>query len=76
MGGLATLAAAYALLAVPFFCGGLGVALLMTHRAAAIGRIYAADLIDASAGCLAVVAGLQVLPAPLVSLLAGAFRSG
>ncbi len=70
--GLATLAAAYTVLAVPFFCGGIGVALLMTHHAAAIGRLYAADLLGASAGCLAVVIGLQLLPAPLVSLCAGA----
>jgi hypothetical protein len=70
--GLAALTAAYAVLAVPFFCGGIGVALLMTHHAAAIGRLYAADLLGASAGCLAVVLGLQVLPAPLVALFAGA----
>ncbi|HSP95638.1 MAG TPA: hypothetical protein VL049_00140, partial [Candidatus Dormibacteraeota bacterium] len=73
--GFRALGLSYTVLAVPFFCGGLGVALLMTHGAAAIGRIYAADLLGASAGCLAVVAAMQVLPAPLVALAVGALAS-
>lgn len=66
--GFATLGLAYAVLAVPFFCGGLGISLLMTHGAARIGPLYAADLLGAAAGCLAVVGGLQLLPAPLVAV--------
>ncbi|HSP97267.1 MAG TPA: hypothetical protein VL049_08495, partial [Candidatus Dormibacteraeota bacterium] len=68
--GFATLGLAYAILALPFFCGGLGVSLLMTHGAARIGPLYAADLLGAAAGCLAVVASLQLMPAPLVPLVA------
>ena len=67
--GFATLGLAYTVLAVPFFCGGLGISLLMTHGAARIGPLYAADLLGAAAGCLAVVAGLQLLPAPLMALV-------
>lgn len=66
--GFSTLGLAYTVLAVPFFCGGLGISLLMTHGAARIGPLYAADLLGASAGSLAVVAGLQLLPAPLVAV--------
>ncbi|MBX3025595.1 hypothetical protein KF840_11880 [bacterium] len=66
--GFATLGLAYTVLAVPFFCGGLGISLLMTHGAARIGPLYAADLLGASAGSLAVVLGLQLLPAPLLAL--------
>jgi spermidine synthase len=66
--GFATLGLAYTVLAVPFFCGGLGISLLMTHGAARIGPLYAADLLGASAGSLVVVAALQLLPAPLVAV--------
>ncbi len=70
--GFATLTAAYLLLAVPFFLGGLGVALLMTHYAARIGAIYAADLLGAGLGCLLVVLAMNQWPAPHVAVLAGA----
>src|SRR5262245_54509862 len=52
----------------------------MTHFSAAIGRIYAADLLGASLGCLAVVAAMQLTPAPhvpvIVALLASATAVG
>src|SRR5512132_4035604 len=42
-------------LAVPFFFSGVAVTLALTRTGAAIGRIYAWDLLGASAGCLAIV---------------------
>ncbi|MFP6656194.1 MAG: hypothetical protein VCB25_11250, partial [Myxococcota bacterium] len=68
--GFASLTLAYAVLAVPFFFGGVCIALLMTHFSAHIGSIYWADLFGASIGCLVVVGLMQILPAPLVALVA------
>jgi spermidine synthase len=67
--GALTLTAAYLTLAVPFYLGGVAVSLLMTHFSAHIGRIYFADLLGASVGCLAVVLAMQQLPATLVPAL-------
>lgn len=67
--GLATLGLAYAILAVPFFLGGLCISLLMTHFSSRIGSIYFADLVGASLGCVGVVAGLHLASAPLVATL-------
>ncbi len=69
--GFATLSLAYAVLAVPFFFGGICISLLMTHFSARIARIYWADLVGASLGCVGVVAAMQVLPAPKVAVLVG-----
>jgi hypothetical protein len=76
LAGLLTLSAAYALLAVPFLCGGICISLLMTHFSARIGRIYWADLGGASIGCLAVVAAMEIAPAPVVAVLAGLLAAG
>ena len=73
--GFRSIGAAYTTLALPFLFGGVGIALLMTHGAAAIGRLYAADLLGAAAGCLAVVGAMQLMPAPYVSLAVGAAAS-
>jgi len=69
LAGFLTLGLAYAALTVPFFLGGICISLLMTHFSAQIARIYYADLVGASLGCLAVVAALQLWPAPRVALL-------
>jgi hypothetical protein len=66
--GFISLSIAYAVLAVPFFLGGVGMALLMTHFSASIGRLYAADLCGASLGCIAVVVAMQYWPAPQVAV--------
>lgn len=68
--GFISLSATYTVLAIPFFFGGICIALLMTHFSAHIGSIYWADLFGASAGCLIVVVVMQVLPAPQVALVA------
>jgi spermidine synthase len=56
---------------VPFFFAGLCVTIVFTHFSSAIGRLYAADLIGASLGCLAAVLMLAVLPAPVLPLVVG-----
>jgi hypothetical protein len=67
--GFWTLSLAYSLLAVPFFFAGICISLLMTHFSSRIGRIYCADLIGASLGCIGVVAAMQTIPAPVVAVL-------
>ena len=64
--GFVTLSLAYLILAVPYFFGGICLSLLMTHFAARIGRIYSADLVGASVGCIAVVVAMSLAPAPIV----------
>jgi len=68
--GFITLSLAYTVLAIPFFFGGVCIALLMTHFSAHIGSIYWADLFGASIGCLVVVVMMQILPGPQVALVA------
>jgi spermidine synthase len=75
LSGFLSLSMAYTVLAVPFFFGGLCIALLMTHFSASIDRIYGADLLGASLGCLAVVAAMQLLPAPYVPAIVGLLAS-
>jgi len=73
-GGL-SLSLAYGMLALPFFLGGVCVSLLMTHFSARIARVYWADLVGASLGCLAVVVAMQIMPAPHVAVLVGLVAS-
>jgi hypothetical protein len=65
MAGFASLSAAYLVLAVPFFFGGVCVSLVMAHGAARIGRVYFADLAGAAAYAigLAVMLAVPWLPA-------------
>lgn len=58
-------------LAVPFFLSGVAVTLALTRTGAAIGRIYAWDLLGASAGCLAVVPLLNTTNISSAALTAG-----
>ncbi len=44
----------YVMLSAPFFCSGLAIALLLTRGSRRINRLYAADLLGAAAGCVAV----------------------
>lgn len=72
LAGLLTLSAAYLVLAVQFFLGGVCLSLLMTHFSARIGRIYGADLVGASLGCIGAVVGLSLAPAPTVVVFVAA----
>jgi SAM-dependent methyltransferase len=73
----------YVTLAVPFFCSGLAIALLLSRGGREVNRLYAADLLGAGLGCAAVAAVMpvfrgsgSVVIAAMVGLLAAlAFSS-
>lgn len=71
--GFFKLSFAYGLLAIPFFLGGVCVAMLMTHFSAKMGRIYFADLVGASLGCLGVVLLMETVAATYISLVVATF---
>ena len=52
----------------PFYYAGLVIATVLTRFNAPIGRLYASDLIGASAGCLIVLGGLELVDAPSLML--------
>ncbi|MEQ1908345.1 MAG: hypothetical protein ABMA15_05955 [Vicinamibacterales bacterium] len=74
----------YLLLAAPFFCAGLGLALLFTRGTDRINRLYACDLTGAGLGCLLLLAvmpqlggaGAVLLAAALGLCASAAFASG
>jgi hypothetical protein len=68
--GMLGLAAACAL---PFYYAGITVTLVLTKCKLPIGRVYASDLVGASAGCFLVLGGLEVLDAPSLVLLCASF---
>jgi spermidine synthase len=72
LAGFLKLAAIYLTAAIPFYLGGLAIALVLTHRARDIGRVYLADLCGAALGCLLVIPGLELLGAPRLLLFAAA----
>lgn len=57
---LAALAVATAVLTLPFVLSGIVVTLALTRTGAPIGKMYAADLAGAAAGCLAIIGLLNV----------------
>ena len=69
------LAVATTVLAVPFILSGIVVTLALTRTPGAIGRLYAADLAGAAAGCLLVIALLGALNISSVAFLAGALAA-
>jgi SAM-dependent methyltransferase len=64
--------AIYGLAALPFFSGGLVITIAVSRLAARISSVYAADLIGAAIGCLALIPLLDRLGAPGVVLTASA----
>jgi hypothetical protein len=73
---LALMLAIYALAALPFFTGGAVVALAFARLSDRINVLYAADLIGAAAGCLALIPLLNRFGAPGVVLSAAALSIG
>jgi len=69
---LGLMLAIYLLAALPFFAGGLVVTLAVSRMAARINSVYAADLVGAACGCLALIPLLDWLGAPGVVLTAAA----
>ena len=72
---LALMLTIYALAAVPFFTGGLVVTLAIARFSSRINAVYAADLLGAAAGCLALIPLLNLLGAPGVVLTAAALAA-
>jgi hypothetical protein len=75
VGDALAMVALYVAGAIPFLAGGLVGALLFRHRGAEAGRLYAADLVGAGAGCLLAIAGLEAAGGPGALLVAGAFAA-
>ena len=69
---LAWMLAIYALAALPFFTGGTVISLAFARGGQRINVLYAADLIGAAVGCLALIPLLNSLGAPGVVLTASA----
>jgi spermidine synthase len=69
---LALMLAIYALAALPFFTGGAVISLAFARLSARINLLYAADLLGAAAGCLALIPLLNQLGAPGVVMVAAA----
>jgi len=69
---LALMLIIYALAALPFFTGGAVISFAFTRLTDRINVIYAADLLGAAAGCLALIPLLNGLGAPGVVLTAAA----
>ncbi len=69
---LARLAAAYALLALPFFFAAVCVCLTLTRFGAEIPRVYSFDILGGACGSLGIVAALFALaPGQALALVAG-----
>jgi spermidine synthase len=69
---LALMLAIYALAALPFFAGGLVITVAISRLSSRINAVYAADLLGAAAGCVALIPLLDRLGAPGVVLTAAA----
>jgi len=65
------IALTYVILAVPFVASGVCLTLALTRMPESLGSLYAADLVGAGVGCLAVVGLLEVVDGPSAVLLAG-----
>jgi SAM-dependent methyltransferase len=70
----------YLVVAVPFFCSGLALALLFTRGTTRVNRLYAFDLVGAGVGCAALAVVIphvggagSVLVAAALGALSGAF---
>jgi hypothetical protein len=64
IGNAITLVTTFAVILVPFIFSGTAVTLALTSGAGDVGRLYAADLIGAAAGCVAIWMLLSHLDAP------------
>jgi hypothetical protein len=64
-----------ACLAIPFFLAGVVISLALTRSPFPIGRVYAVDLAGAAAGCLGVLAVLNLTDAPSAILWVSAITA-
>jgi hypothetical protein len=56
---------------LPFYFSGIAITAVITKFKLPIGKLYASDLVGASAGCLFVLGGLEMFDAPSLILLCG-----
>ncbi len=54
----------YIVIATPFYCSGLAIALELTRGTRSTNRLYAFDLVGAGLGCMAIVVTLPALDGP------------
>ncbi|HEX4337601.1 MAG TPA: hypothetical protein VH062_16925 [Polyangiaceae bacterium] len=74
-GSIATLTLSYTIIAVPFTCGGVIVALVLSTFRRHASSLYAVDLLGAALGCVALVYTLELTDAASAVLLVGAIAS-
>lgn len=74
-GNLARMVAIYVLAALPFFTGGAVISLAFSRMTGRINVLYAADLLGAAIGCLALVPLLNQFGAPGVVISAAALSA-
>jgi hypothetical protein len=69
--------AKFMVLAMPFFLSGVCISVAFTHAPDGVHRVYFADLLGASAGCLAVVPVLLILsgPSAVIATASAAFAA-
>ena len=70
--GIASVAAFFLVLSLPFFLSGIVVCLVLTRYSRQVGKLYGADLAGAAAGCVLLVAFLKVMDGPSAVLAVGA----
>jgi SAM-dependent methyltransferase len=68
--GVGSVTLTYVLMALPFTASGICLTLALTRFPGAVGRLYAADLAGAAAGCLLLHGLLQVLDGPTAVVMA------
>ena len=73
---LVRMIAIYVLAALPFFAGGAVMSIAFARLTDRINVLYAADLIGAALGCLALIPLLNILGAPGVVMTAAALTAG
>ncbi len=67
--GLYSIAFTYAVVAVPFVASGICICLALTRFPGHVSQLYAADLLAAAAGCLAIIGVLQLTDGPTAVLV-------
>jgi hypothetical protein len=75
MAGVASIAVTCVVISVPFVCSGVVVALALTRFPRRVNRLYAADLVGASLGCVLLVVAFDWLDGPSLVIGIGALAA-
>jgi predicted membrane-bound spermidine synthase len=65
------IAASYCLFSIPFYFSGICVCLALTKFAKSAGLLYAADLVGAGTGCIALIAVMRLVDGPTATIVVG-----